>query len=226
MGNLENKSGNSSNKKEETSEFVQSWLLSKGVHTLTTIRGDETSSSQWLEQMGVMEQSDRFINSQIVTQNFLGHNKDFGEGWFRGGGESFYKICEVFYWHGEKQAKELVAFKAIHSMGNIHNKIVTEAVWMSHMASLGVCSKVFAVGNGIIVKEFLEEDPPERRMSPPQHTQAVAIIHDLLTRVGLTPNSPIEVIQHHGKLMIIDLGSGDISGPDAFTFIGNLQSQG
>jgi len=205
---------------------VPSWLENRGIQVIPRIIGNEFIDQHWLQLVGIINQPDSLISTRIITSDFLGRNKNFGDGWFRGGAESFYKICEIIYETNGQVRRKLIAYKAIHSMGDITSKMITEAVWMAHMASLGLCAEVYAVGNGTIVKQFLEEDSAEQRLTNEEYSRQLSAIIEALRQAGLTPVSStsdkIEVIQYQGRLMLIDLGSGDISGLDASTFIEGL----
>lgn len=179
---------------------------------LEKISGSECEDHSWLIDVGILTSDQTFIKSQIVTEEFI-HNKAFGKGWVRGGGESFYKIVKIEYFDSEEKKSKYIAFKAINSMGDIESKALQEASWMYLLSRFDICGKVYAVGDGTIVKDFLIEDDYE--ISREEEDKQRKRIFDILGQFGLKQQHkrPLEIIQTHGKLMLIDLGSGDISGP-------------
>jgi hypothetical protein len=217
MQRKEDLQGNNS----ESDDSIEEWFAQRGVTLLDTVSGSETEDETWLKKLGIIDSRDNLLANDVVTAQFLGHNKDFGDGWFRGGAESFYKIVEIRFRSGFKNKRKFVAYKAIHSMGDIKSKVICEAARMAEIATHGRCGKVYAAGNGTIIKDFLEEDPQESLMSLQMREQEEREILELLDSLGLKPlgGKKVEVIQHKGKLMLIDLGSGDISGPDLAFFL-------
>jgi hypothetical protein len=211
---------------EAEDRLIKNWLVERSIPVLGQITGGEVNDPQTLVDWGILAPTDIYLATNIITERFLGANKNFGDGWHRGGAESFYKIAEVVYRSGQTEKRKHIAFKAVHTMGSIWIKTATEAVRMALLAPTGRCGRVYAVGSGIIVKEFFESDEADRAMSAEEHQAQEAEILSILASLGLKPGvgRKLETIQCEGKLILTDLGSGDIEGASILTLIATSES--
>jgi hypothetical protein len=204
----------------EFQTHLVNWFKRRGVNLLDTLEGNEISNESWLYAQKILQSGERIHEAEIVTELFLSRNKDFGEGWFRGGAESFYKIIKIDYISNRKKSTKHIAFKAIHTLGNIQEKTLREAAWMAELYKYNRTGRIYAVGQGTIVKDFLLQDDIKDSLSDSDKAQEVKRIVQLMNQIGLSPmKESLEYIQNNGRLKLIDLGSGDIDGPDLFTFI-------
>lgn len=202
----------------ESQGLVQSWFESRGVKLLDKISGNEFIDENWLKKLGIIGSRDHLLSTDVVTAQFLSNNKDFSDGWFRGGAESFYKVVRIEYQNKAGVLHKFIAFKAIHTLGNIQEKTLGEAAWMSELSRYQRAGRVYAAGNGTIIKDFFLSDSyslPEAVLAE----EKLKIVK-LLNHLGLTPVTPqLDFVQHSNRLILVDLGSGDINGPDLLTFI-------
>lgn len=200
------------------------WFRSKQVTLLDKSDDSLIHDSQWLTDVGILAPSQFFLATNVVTANFLGKNTNLGGGWFVGGAEGFYRIIEIDYREGQESKHKFVAFKAIHSLGQIVEKTVTEGARIAALSSYGRCAKLYALSAGTLVKEFLEQDPKEAAITYDEHLRQEKEIIRILASLNMQPahRAGLETIQHKGKLMVVDLGTGNISGPPAEVFIRQL----
>jgi hypothetical protein len=197
---------------------VRDWFEEMGVVLLKKVRGDEVANEVWLKAVGVIEPRDQLIRCSCITGNYLSGNKNYGDGWFRGGAESFYKIMEMTIRSSGRLDKRQVAFKAINTLGDIEEKVLNEAARMAVISGFDGCGKVYAVGEGVIVKEFLIED--EFNLAQELVDREKIALIDLLGQFKLRPLAGrVEYVQSGGRVMLTDLGSGDILGPELLTFL-------
>jgi len=191
--------------------FVDHRLQKLGVLLLPS-GGDEVSSELFVT-LGIVRKKDDVRQIKSVTHQFL-NGKDFGGGWQRGGAESFYQILKVCLSSGEIS---YVALKAIHTMGNIQEKVKSEALRMSLLHRIDRAPRVYAVTPGTLIKEFLLED--EDKLSKDEQIQDALTLLREMEQLGIKPSFefPGSVlgasIQHNSRLYLIDAGSGDFEGP-------------
>lgn len=147
------------------------------------------------------------------TRNFL--DGKFEGNWVKVGYESWHQVARV---KTGFLSSELVVMKSIVSLGDIHNKTIEEA---TRLAVLGTkyAPKVFAVTPASIVKEFLIED--DYSLGDSQQNAQLCELSERMSQFGLwiqggIPALASHTIQTHGRLKLLDAGTGDISGQASF----------
>lgn len=175
-------------------------------------------SEELLHQINFLQTDEAFLGCEVVTSKFYPGKADWGDGWVRGGAESFYQVYQVNTLSSTKLGPRYVALKAIHSLGGeTQNKVESEARRLSLLNQFGIAPKVYAVGPGTLIKEFLIED--EQKMSKDELNRQLQIIHHYMTLLGISTQFDFRTtilgasIQNQGILKIIDAGSGDMNGP-------------
>ena len=193
---------------------LREYLQKQGVLYIED-KGKEIDAEIFLRELNVLRKDETITAIDVITPEILGHNKSFGNGWYRGGGESLYKIVKVSFdsKRGEQRTISLAA-KAVVSMGSdISRKIEEEVLRYSVLGKVNRAPRVFGYSDGIIYKEFLEKDSEEAT-----DEERKSLFTDL-KNLGMTPLSgslkaidEISILSG-GRLVVIDAGSGDLSGP-------------
>lgn len=188
-------------------------LESFGVVSLK--QGEDQPSEEMFHKIGFLDPQEFVSKIESITQSEFG-GKDYGGGWCRGGSESFYNILRVATSTGKEK---LLAFKALHSMGDMQGMASGEALRLALLHEIDRAPRVYAIAPATIIREYLSKD----KVSLPeaQLVQDANLLFEEMTRLGITidtSKSPTEgvfaaALQHNGRLKVFDAGSGDFSGP-------------
>jgi hypothetical protein len=174
--------------------------------------GDEVSPELFVT-LGIVKKNEEVRQINSVTHLFL-NGKDFGGGWQRGGAESFYQVLQVVLASGNTH---YIALKAIHTMGNIQEKVKSEALRMALLSKINRAPQVYAITPGTLIKEFILED--ETKLSKEELVRDAHILLEEMQQLGIKPSFEFPgsilgaSIQHNSRLYLIDAGSGDFEGP-------------
>lgn len=213
-------------RRDKENSVTDAWLAQNGVRVeaaATDHPEKNLNNPEWLQQVGILPAGEAFVSAELVTQQYLPPEKHKPEtSWSRGGYESYYQIHRIISKTSSGETKSrLVATKAIIT-GQAGANARREATFLTHLHNLGLAPKVYVLGNGLFLKEFVEGDAMP--LSQEDHDQQIEGIIAVFATMDIRPLTPgrVDTVPVDGQLQVVDMGSGDIVGPSAYEFVQNL----